>query len=387
MFRNSLWLIASVLFSATAMRADGLPASTVADAAMRGDSGAVRALIQSGADVNLAEGDGMTALHWAAERGDAELAALLLKSGASVTAETRIGRHTPLHVAARHGNSAIVRALVNAHAAVNALTTTGAAPLHFAAASGDSESIAALLDHGAVIDIREPQWSQTPLMFAAAGGRTAAVKLLLARGANPSLMAKVIDISARNRSDGAESRTRNARVAEIQRQAAAKAGTAAKPVQSGRGRGNDDGNEPEPLGYADLVGAQGGLTALILAAREGHAETAFALLDAGANINQVSAADRTSPLLIASINGHFDLASQLLARGADVRLASDAGATPLYGVLNMQWAPKARHPQPAKYMQQQTGYLELAEAMLKAGADPNARLRKSLGTPPTTATC
>ncbi len=160
----------------------------------------------------------MTALHWAAERGDAELAALLLKSGASVTAETRIGRHTPLHVAAQHGNSAIVRALVDARAAVNALTTTGAAPLHFAAASGDRESIAVLLDHGAD-RIREPQWGQTPLMFAAAGGRTEAVKLLLARGADPSLTAKVVDISARNRSDGAESRTRNARVAEIQRQA------------------------------------------------------------------------------------------------------------------------------------------------------------------------
>jgi len=381
MLKRALILTASVTLLGSAIGA--APASsTVADAAMRGDTAAVRSLIQGNAGkdaVNIAQGDGMTALHWAAERGDAELAALLLKSGASVTAETRIGRHTPLHVAAQHGNSAIVRALVNARAAVNALTTTGAAPLHFAAASGDRESIAVLLDHGAEIDIREPQWSQTPLMFAAAGGRTAAVKLLLARGANPSLMAKVIDISARNRSDGAESRTRNARVAEIQRQAAAKAGTAAKAAaQAGRGRGNDDGNEPEPLGYADLVGAQGGLTALILAAREGHAETAFALLDAGANINQVSAADRTSPLLIASINGHFDLASQLLARGADVRLASDAGATPLYGVLNMQWAPKARHPQPAKYMQQQTGYLELAEAMLKAGADPNARLRKSL---------
>jgi len=383
MFRNSLWLIASVLFSAAAMRADGPPAPTVADAAMRGDIAAVRALIEGGPGqdvVNVAQGDGMTALHWAAERGDTELTALLLKSGASVTAATRIGGHTALHVAAKHGNPAIVRALVDAKAAVNALTTTGAAPLHFAAAAGDSESIALLLAHGAEIDIREPQWSQTPLMFAAAGGRTAAVKLLIARGANPALTAKVIDISARNRSDAAESRTRNARVAEIQRQAAARAGATAKPsAQSGRGRGNDDsGNEPEPLGYADLVGAQGGLTALILAAREGHAETAFALLDAGANINQVSAADHTSPLLIASINGHFDLAAQLLARGADVRLASDAGATPLYGVLNMQWAPKARHPQPAKYMQQQTGYLELAEAMLKAGADPNARLRKSL---------
>src|SRR5262249_14246167 len=68
---------------------------------------------------------------------------------------------------------------------------------------------------------------------------------------------------------------------------------------------------------------------------------------------------------------------QLLARGADVKVASDAGATPLYAVLNMQWAPKARHPQPAHYMQQTTGYLELAEAFLKAGADPKAPLRKS----------
>src|SRR5439155_18450209 len=41
-------------------------------------------------------------------------------------------------------------------------------------------------------------------------------------------------------------------------------------------------------------------------------------------------------------------------------------------------APKARHPQPAKYMQQKTSYLELADALLQAGADPNARLTKSL---------
>ncbi len=361
--------------------------SPVAAAAMRGDAAAVRTLLQQGADVNAAEGDGMTALHWAAEHGDQDLAASLLESGANPGARTRIGAHTPLHVAAKGGYSRVVRLLVDAKADVGALTTTGAEPLHFAAASGSSETVTILLEHGADVNVREPQWGQTPLMFAAASGRTEVVKVLLAHGADARADAKVVDISARNRADGAQSRERNARVAAIQKQLAAarvqtrtaSAGSSpAARAARGRGADGDSGGEPEPLGYADLVGAQGGLTALLLASREGLEDTAFALLDGGADINQVSASDRTSPLLMATINGHFDLAMRLLARGADVTSASDAGATPLYGVLNMQWAPKARHPQPAHYMQQKVGYLELAEALLKAGADPNARLTKSL---------
>jgi ankyrin repeat protein len=375
---------AGAVSASSVMLGAAADSSPLADAAMRGDAAAVRALLQQRADVNAPEGDGMTALHWAAERGDADMALLLLKAGARAQAETRIGRYTPLHVAAKSGRAAIVRALVDAGANVNAAATTGAVPLHFAAASGSSEAIATLIDRGADVNAREPQWGQTPLMFAAAAGRTAAVKTLVARGADIGATAKVVDISARNVQDTASSRARNTRVAEIQRQLAAKAAgtppgaTAAGARGRPRGADGDNGNEPEPLGYADLVGAQGGLTALLLAAREGLADTTMALLDVGADVNQVSSSDHTSALLIAAINGHFDLAMQLVQRGADVRLASDAGATPLYGVLNMQWAPKARHPQPAKYMQQQTGYLELAEALLKAGADPDARLRKSL---------
>jgi len=355
----------------------------VADAAMRDDVAAVRTLLQQGADVNVAQGDGMTALHWAAERGDRELAAMLLASGANPGAETRIGRHTPLHVAARAGHPAVVRLLVDAHASISATTTTGAAPLHFAAASGSSEAVSILLDRGADVNAREPQWGQTPLMFAAASGRTEVVKVLLSRGADAGATGKVVDISARNLEDSADSRARNARVAAIQKELAAARATAA-PAPGARAarpagpRSTDSGGEPEPLGYADLVGTQGGLTALLLAAREGLDDTAFALLDGGADINQVSASDHTSPLLMATINGQFDLAMRLLARGGDATIASDAGATPLYGVLNMEWAPKARHPQPAHYMQQTVHYLALAEALLKAGADPNARLRKSL---------
>lgn len=356
----------------------------VADAAMRGDVAGVRTLLQQGADVNAAQGDGMTALHWAAERGDHGLTELLLKSGATPRAETRIGRYTPLHMAAKGGHHLVVRALADASADVRATTTTGAAPLHFAAASGSSETVKILLEKGADVNGPEPQWGQTPLMFAAASGRTDAVKVLLARGADARAIAKVVDVSARNREDTTESRERNARVAAIQKQLAAKKAAAsfgAPAAAAGRARGadsQDSGNEPEPLGYADLVGTHGGLTALLLAAREGFDETAFALLDGGADINQVSGSDHTTPLLMAAINGHFDLAMRLVARGADVTMASDAGATPLYGVLNMQWAPKSRHPQPADYMQQKVGYLELAETLLKAGADPNVRLKKSL---------
>src|SRR5262249_32335146 len=175
-----------------------------------------------------------------------------------------------------------------------------------------------------------------------------------AGGADRGDRGKGTDTTRRTRQDSADSRARNARIAAIQKELAAKAAAAAAsgrpaaaaPAPRRARNGDDNGGEPGPLRYAALGGAAGGLTAPPLPAREGLADTVFALLDGGADLNQVSTSDHTSPLLIAAINGHFDLAMRLVARGADVNLASDAGGAPLYGVLNMQWAPKARHPQP-----------------------------------------
>ena len=78
--------------------------------------------------------------------------------------------------------------------------------------------------------------------------------------------------------------------------------------------------------------------------RELCTKAALDLIKGGADINQGSAADHTTPMLIAMINGNFDLAMLLFERGADPNLASDAGATPLYAALNMHWAPSRAIP-------------------------------------------
>src|SRR5262249_14698292 len=128
----------------------------------------------------------------------------------------------------------------------------------------------------------------------------------------------------------------------------------------------------------ELIYAQGGLAPIHLAARQGYAATVRVLLDAGADVNQRTAGDKSSPLLVATINGHFDVAKILLDRGADPTFAAENGATPLYGVLNCEWAPKSLYPQPRAYLNQSISYLDMLTALLDKGADPNARLRKKV---------
>ncbi len=386
MWKAATFCLGALLWAATAST---IPApESLTDAAMGGDIEKVRSLVAEGADVNLAQGDGMTSLHWAAKKGNAEIAEVLIGAGADLEAVTRIGAHTPLHIAAEAGRGSVVELLAEAGANANATTTTGATPLHFAAASGSAEAVLALLEHGAEVNPKEPQWGQTPLMFAAARGRTAVIEVLLERGADPAIAAKVMDVSARGKKDRVERRRRMERVAELRAEKElgedasaaelSKAQRQAREKQAEREAAERRGNEPVPLNYAGLVGTHGGLTALLLAAREGHADASLALIQGGADINRVSAADGSSPMLIAMINGYFDLAMDFFERGADPNLASEAGATPLYAALNMHWAPKARHPQPVAYQQQETGYLEIMETLLKAGLDPNTRLKKSL---------
>ena len=61
------------------------------DAAKNGDKDALRALIQKKVDVNVAEADGATALHWASYRDDMESVELLIRAGAKVNAANDLG--------------------------------------------------------------------------------------------------------------------------------------------------------------------------------------------------------------------------------------------------------------------------------------------------------
>ncbi len=400
--------------------------SPVADAAERGDIETVRALLKQGADVNAAQGDGMTALHWAAHRGDAPMLGVLLYAGANVHATTRLGRYTPLHLASREGRSEAVRALLDAGAKLGAFSGTGATALHFAAEAGEPATVRALLAAGADVDIPDLYASRTPLMFATAGNRLPAIRVLLDAGADVGAATAVIDYTERSRVDN-EARRQRARLMAAARPPDTTRREPARPAQqpaparetrtaaprdtarTARTAGHaaaqhepdqptvpdttrvreprepdsptepdtarTTGSEMRPLSYDDLVGRQGGMTALHFAAREGRIDAAKLLLDAGAAIDQRTTGDESTPLVVAVINGNYDLAMVFLERGADPNLASEDGVAPLFATLNTEWALRTWHPQPTAYQQQRTGYLELMNALLEAGAEPNARVK------------
>ena len=326
-----------------------------------------------------------------------KMVGILLHAGADLEGVTRIGDYTPLHVASEAGHGEVVRALLEAGADVAApRALTGTTALHLAAAAGSIPSIDAIVSFGADIDARESEWGQTPLMFAASRNRVEAVKRLLAGGADPSLTTNVLQLSRRAEQDVLAREARNAAMSELRQASSDPTTWVPEPadVRAAIAASSEfdlleveevthvDWNaiqlDGERLRFPELVGYQGGLTALLHAIREGNRESVMALLEGGADINQQSAGDQATPLLMALINGHFDLGMELLEMGADPALASDAGTTPLYAALNTHWAPKARYAQQQAYQQQEVGYLEVMETLLEAGVDPNVRLAKHL---------
>src|SRR5215469_6020816 len=318
----------------------------IADAAQQGDRGAVRDLIGQRADVNAAQGDGMTALHWAAFHDDVPIARLLLEAGANLNTMTRNGALTPLLLACVSGDPAMIEALLKAGANPNSAKADGATALMAAATSGNALALKVLIDHGADVNATEQVHGQTALMFAAALNRAEALRILASSGA----------------ALGATTR-----VEKIEQQ-----------------RLDDNGN-PLPKTDETVNGGNttmGGMTALLFAARDGALDAVKALVESGADVNELCAGDKSSPLVIAISNGHYETGKYLVEHGANPSLANVDGLTPLYAAIDMQYAPVSWAPNPLT-IQEKVTYLDLMKALLERGADPNARLARKLWFRPT----
>ena len=334
-----LGLLLLVTVQASSFTAEDTP---LPDAAMTGDIGEVKLLLEKNVDVDQAQGDGMTALHWATHLDDLNLAHSLLEAGASVSPKTRLGALTPLFMASKNGNPAMVELLLDAGADARARNKNGTTSLMMAAASGNIETVQTLLNRDADVDTKDLTNGQTAIMFAAALGRAPAVKLLAKHGADVNAITKVSEIiKPEYRYQEKETENRR-RIRE--------------------GRRNES--------------AMGGMTALHFAAREGHIDVVRELVLADANVNLANTADDMSVITMAIINGHIDLAMFLVTEhGADPNLASKTGLTPLYATIDAQWAARTWYPAPS-LSEEKTDYMELVKALVGAGANVNARLTK-----------
>ena len=358
----------------------------IADAAQNNDISAVRELLRQGADPNAAQTDGLTALHWSALNNDIEIVDILLFAGANPSSTSRLGGYTPLHMASRAGHSDIAGKLLEAGADPNRLTSTGVTSMHFAAESNSSELIQVLVAAGGDINSLDAYSSRTPLMFASTRNAVAAVETLIDLDADLGLANDIKDYEEISKK-ATETRNRRSRIRE-----AAKDPQPEEDQEDSRGGPPGSGNRSSnPAGYLSTekvetpkgpkvlssiqqIGKQGGFTALHYAARDGNIESARLLVAGGADVNQTTAGDQSSPLLVAVINGNYDLAKELLEAGADPNIVSDDGAGPLFATLNIEWSLRTWYPQPQAFRQQKTDYMELMEDLLLAGADPDQRV-------------
>jgi uncharacterized protein len=298
----------------------------LADAAMAPDKAVVSALLKQKVDVNAPQPDGTTALHWAARHNDLETATALIAAGANVKAANRFGA-TPLSLACTNGSAGMIGKLLAAGENANAIVSeAGDTALMLAARTGKPDAVEVLLQHGAEVNKTNAQ-GQTAVMWAAAEKNAAAVQVLIDHKA---------DVNAKTH--------------------------VAPP--------------PRPL---DTIFSApfpvGGMTALIFAARQNDLNSVRALLSAGADIKE-TAADGTSAILVAVLNGHYELANFLLEHGADSNAPDAKGRGALYAAVdmrNLEWSTRPAPPEKDNMTE-----LDLINALLAHGANPNARLTKKI---------
>jgi ankyrin repeat protein len=191
-----------------------------------------------------------------------------------------------------------------------------------ASRTGNSKAVQVLLDHGAQVNAKETLRGTTAIMWAAEQNHADVIRLLVARGADPSVQSVI--------------------------------------------------SEPKKrygVNYKGTEFKSGGLTALILAAREGALDSVAALAAASADLNQASG-DGSTAMLVAIQNGHYDVARYLLEHGADPNLSNEKGWNPLYLAVKHRNIETGTIPVPNAEQA-----LDFIKMLLDKGANPNLRLK------------
>jgi uncharacterized protein len=332
------WVIAAAI-SAMSLQA----AANLSDVAMNSDKQALRSLLERKADVNAAQADGMTALHWAVRLGDIETAKLLIHAGANVKAVTRF-EITPLALACENADTAMIRLLLSAGADPNFPGPGGETALMIAAHLGKLEPVKALLEGGANVNAanvnaKDTASQSTALMIAVRENHPEVVPVLIAHGADVNARTRVGETPAR-RPPGAGGGSHGAGIV--------------------RGGVPDRGQqEPTP----------GALTPLLYAARDGRLEMAKMLVASGADVNQVEA-NKINPLQMAIENDHMALARFLLDHNADINAADFWGRTPLWLAVEMRNLDVDKSGENGV---DRASVLSFIETLLTRGANVNAR--------------
>jgi uncharacterized protein len=286
---------------------------------------AARALIKQRANVNAPDVDGSTPLQWAAHWNDLETVKALLAAGAKPNVASRYGV-TPLHEAATIGSAPVVNALLRAGAKADTVYGEGETPLMLAARSGNLESVKLLLEAGADANAAEAFRGQTALMLAATENHAAVVTALLAAGAKPNT--RSVEYTFQTLTGGA---------------------------------GGIIHDRP-----------QGGITALMLAARQGAFEAGAALIAGGAELAAEEPQYRFTALQTAIFNGHYAFAKLLIDKGAPVNDGS------LYVAIEMRNLAKyTNRPNPPE-SENGISHLDVITLLVARGADVNARYSKRI---------